>query len=40
MDMKIGAYTDLSNHTCGTGPGSYGYYDIDAETFALDWQVP
>eukprot|EP00041_Stephanoeca_diplocostata_P035881 m.1281395 g.1281395 ORF g.1281395 m.1281395 type:complete len:359 (-) comp24771_c0_seq2:6553-7629(-) len=37
--LKLGVYTDLTDRSCGPGPGSYGYYDIDAETFAHDWQV-
>ena len=37
--LLLGVYTDISNHECGTGPGSQGHYQIDAETYALDWQV-
>jgi alpha-galactosidase len=39
--FKFGGYTDLSGHTCGNGPntGSLGHYQLDAKTFALDWQI-
>eukprot|EP00040_Diaphanoeca_grandis_P029462 m.172584 g.172584 ORF g.172584 m.172584 type:complete len:478 (+) comp31695_c1_seq1:172-1605(+) len=37
--LKLGVYTDLTAHSCGTGPGSYEHYDIDADTFANDWQA-
>lgn len=39
--FKFGGYTDLSGHTCGNGPntGSLGRYELDANTFALDWQI-
>jgi hypothetical protein len=32
------ADTDISNITCG-GSGSMGHYEIDADTYANDWQV-
>ena len=35
--LKLGVYTDLTDRSCGHGPGSYGHYKIDAETFAKDW---
>ena len=34
MKLKLGVYTDLSSHSCGTGPGSMGHYTSDAETWA------
>eukprot|EP00054_Salpingoeca_dolichothecata_P019291 m.119815 g.119815 ORF g.119815 m.119815 type:complete len:432 (+) comp23198_c0_seq1:161-1456(+) len=34
--LKMGVYTDLGNRSCGIGPGSYGHYEQDAQTFA-DW---
>ena len=37
--LLLGVYTDISNHGCGTGPGSQGHYQIDADTYAHDWQV-
>ena len=36
--LGLGVYTDHGNGSCGYGPGSYGFYDIDAQTFA-DWHV-
>ncbi|KAK6299111.1 hypothetical protein J4Q44_G00306210 [Coregonus suidteri] len=36
--LKLGIYADLGTLTCGGFPGSLGYYDIDAQTFA-DWGV-
>jgi len=36
--LKLGVYTDISLHTCG-GSGSMGHYQIDAETYAYDWEV-
>eukprot|EP01116_Phalansterium_solitarium_P025144 TRINITY_DN948_c0_g1_i1.p1 TRINITY_DN948_c0_g1~~TRINITY_DN948_c0_g1_i1.p1 ORF type:complete len:454 (+),score=104.51 TRINITY_DN948_c0_g1_i1:232-1593(+) len=38
LGLKLGVYTDLGKGSCGTGPGSLGYYDVDAETFA-SWGV-
>ena len=32
----LGVYTDHGNGSCGFGPGSYGHYALDAQTFA-DW---
>ena len=36
--LQLGLYTDLSNRTvgkvCGTGPGSFGHYEADMQTFA------
>jgi alpha-galactosidase len=35
--LKLGLYTDSGTETCrGKRPGSYGHYDIDAQTMA-DW---
>lgn len=36
--LKLGVYTDISDHTCGWGPGSYHHYNVDAKTFAR-WGV-
>ena len=36
--IGLGVYTDHGNGSCGFGPGSYGHYDLDAQTFA-DWHV-
>lgn len=36
--LKLGIYADVGKKTCAGYPGSLGYYDIDAETFA-DWGV-
>ncbi|XP_055232553.1 alpha-galactosidase A isoform X2 [Gorilla gorilla gorilla] len=36
--LKLGIYADVGNKTCAGFPGSFGYYDIDAQTFA-DWGV-
>ncbi|XP_038271779.1 alpha-galactosidase A isoform X2 [Dermochelys coriacea] len=36
--LKLGIYGDVGNKTCAGFPGSYGYYDLDAQTFA-DWGV-
>ncbi|XP_007950378.1 alpha-galactosidase A [Orycteropus afer afer] len=36
--LKLGIYADVGNKTCAGYPGSFGYYDIDAKTFA-DWGV-
>ena len=37
--LLFGLYTDLSDHTCGTGPGSLGHYERDAQQFAHDWRI-
>ncbi|NXW99836.1 AGAL galactosidase, partial [Larus smithsonianus] len=36
--MKLGIYSDVGNKTCAGFPGSYNYYDLDAQTFA-SWGV-
>ena len=36
--LKLGIYADVGNKTCAGFPGSYGYYELDAETFA-GWGV-
>eukprot|EP00039_Didymoeca_costata_P024125 m.9349 g.9349 ORF g.9349 m.9349 type:complete len:450 (+) comp4053_c0_seq1:62-1411(+) len=36
--FKLGVYTDLSDHSCGIGPGSLGHYVQDAAQFA-SWGV-
>ena len=43
-NMKFGLYTSIGNETCSSGgrdivvPGSEGFFELDAKTFA-DWQV-
>ena len=37
--LLLGLYTDLSDHTCGTGPGSLGHYEADAAQFAHEWHI-
>lgn len=36
--LKLGIYADVGTKTCGGYPGSLGYYETDAQTFA-DWEV-
>ncbi|KAH0631011.1 hypothetical protein JD844_004473 [Phrynosoma platyrhinos] len=36
--LKLGIYADVGNKTCAGFPGSYGYYELDADTFA-NWGV-
>lgn len=36
--LKLGIYADVGKNTCAGYPGSLGYYDTDAQTFA-DWGV-
>lgn len=36
--LKLGIYADVGTKTCGGYPGSLGYYEADAQTFA-DWDV-
>lgn len=36
--LKLGIYGDYGNFTCAGYPGSLGYLDVDAQTFA-DWGV-
>lgn len=36
--LKLGVYADVGTHTCAGFPGSQGYYEIDAQTFA-DWGI-
>ncbi|XP_049622885.1 alpha-galactosidase A [Suncus etruscus] len=36
--LKLGIYADVGNKTCAGYPGSFGFYDIDAQTFA-NWGV-
>ncbi|KAF8790285.1 alpha-N-acetylgalactosaminidase-like [Argiope bruennichi] len=36
--LKLGIYTDCGNKTCAGYPGSLGYFDVDAKTFA-DWGI-
>ncbi len=37
-DLKFGIYSCAGSHTCGGRPASYGYEEIDAQTFA-EWGV-
>jgi len=36
--LKLGIYGDAGTHTCGGYPGSEGFFDLDAQTFA-EWGV-
>ena len=36
--LKFGIYTDMGTLTCGSKPGSLGYEEIDAQTYA-EWGV-
>ncbi|KAI4818879.1 hypothetical protein KUCAC02_004175 [Chaenocephalus aceratus] len=36
--LKLGIYADIVGKTCAGYPGSLGYYETDAQTFA-DWDV-
>lgn len=36
--LKLGIYADYGNLTCAGYPGSLGYLEIDAQTFA-EWEV-
>lgn len=36
--LKLGIYEDVGTKTCAGYPGSYGYYETDANTFA-SWDV-
>ncbi|MBI5931570.1 MAG: glycoside hydrolase family 27 protein [Chloroflexi bacterium] len=36
--LKFGIYSCAGTHTCAGKPGSFGYEEIDAQTFA-DWEV-
>uniref|UniRef100_A0A7N6BIA4 Alpha-galactosidase n=1 Tax=Anabas testudineus TaxID=64144 RepID=A0A7N6BIA4_ANATE len=36
--LKLGIYGDVGKNTCAGYPGSLGYYEVDAQTFA-DWGV-
>lgn len=36
--LKLGIYADVGKKTCAGFPGSFGSYDIDAQTFA-DWGI-
>merc|ERR1719329_4902 len=40
LGLKFGLYTSVGDRTChgGWSPGSYGFYEKDAQTFA-DWEV-
>ena len=39
MGLRLGVYTDISDGSCGTGPGSKDHYIEDAQTFAHDWEI-
>nr|XP_033801606.1 alpha-galactosidase A [Geotrypetes seraphini]XP_033801607.1 alpha-galactosidase A [Geotrypetes seraphini] len=36
--LKLGIYQDVGKQTCAGFPGSYGFYELDAQTFA-DWGI-
>ncbi|KHJ94672.1 hypothetical protein OESDEN_05394 [Oesophagostomum dentatum] len=36
--LKFGIYGSVGTETCQKFPGSYGYFKVDADTFA-DWEV-
>ena len=36
--LKLGIYTSRGSHTCGGFPGSDGFEDIDAQSFA-SWKM-
>ncbi|KAJ4996110.1 hypothetical protein K4K48_009056 [Colletotrichum sp. SAR 10_66] len=38
MGLKVGIYSDSGIFTCGFAPGSWGYEDLDAQTYA-DWGI-
>jgi alpha-galactosidase len=38
LGLKLGVYTDITNRSCGLGPGSEGHYEQDARQFA-SWGV-
>ncbi len=38
LGLKFGIYTDRGNFTCALRPGSFGYEQIDANTYA-EWGV-
>ncbi|KAI8275623.1 hypothetical protein K4K60_008536 [Colletotrichum sp. SAR11_57] len=38
MGLKVGIYSDSGIFTCGFAPGSWGYEDLDAKTYA-DWGI-
>ncbi|KAL0937711.1 alpha-galactosidase [Colletotrichum truncatum] len=38
MGLKIGIYSDSGVFTCGFAPGSWGYEELDAQTYA-DWGI-
>ena len=39
MGLQLGVYTDISDGSCGTGPGLKDHYTEDAQTFAHDWEI-
>jgi len=38
LELKFGLYSDAGYKTCGGRPGSLGYEDIDASTYA-SWTI-
>ena len=36
---EYSVYTDLTDRSCGPGPGSGGHYVLDAKTIAMDWDA-
>jgi len=39
LGFKFGMYSSAGKYTCGGYPGSLNYEEIDADTFANDWEV-
>lgn len=37
-DLQLGIYSDAGIHDCGFAPGSWGYEELDAATYA-EWEV-
>lgn len=37
MGLGLGLYTDLAQGSCGTGPGSGGHWEADAQRIAVDF---
>jgi len=38
MGFQVGIYSDAGIYDCGFYPGSYGYEELDAQTFA-SWEI-
>lgn len=39
MGFKFGMYSSAGKYTCGGYPGSLHHEELDAETFAHDWEI-